>query len=347
MPDNNSLFEIAIVGSGAAGSMGALRAVLNNLDTVCFMGSPKTKRKARATWVGKVENMPVLFDKPKAIFSSAREVFGWIRAHETWKEKLTEVADAVESIEGKKGDFTLKTSKGGVYKAKHVVLCTGIMDVQPEIQGDIRNVYPFANEGHVEYCIRCDGHKTKGNPTAIIGHQEVAGWIASLLIERYDCPKMAVVTNGKPFEMAEDSALKERLDCYGIEIHEEPIAKLLGEPKGKGLTGIELEGGKIVDCRIAFVSLGAIVYNGLAKSLGCEVDERGYVVTDKKGESNVPGIFAGGDLRANTKKQIYTSWDVTVDAVDKIDAYVREERRTRRISGCRVDAKELSGALMG
>lgn len=347
MSATDKMFEIAIVGSGAAGSMGVLRAVLNNLDTVCFMGSPRTKKKARSTWVGKVENMPVLFDKPKAIFNSAKEVFGWIRTHEIWREKLAEVADAVKSIEGKRGDFTLKTSQGGVYKAKYVVLCTGIMDVQPEIQGDIRNIFPFANAGHVEYCIRCDGHKTKGKPVAIIGHGEVAGWIASLLIERYDCPKMTVLTNGKSFEMAEGSPLKERLECYGIEIHKEAILKLLGEPKGKGLTGIELEGGKIVDCRIAFVSLGTIVYNELAKALGCEVDGRGYVVTDKKGETNVPGIFAGGDLRANTKKQIYTSWDVTVDAVDKVDAYVREERRTKRIKDCRVGADEMQGSLMG
>jgi len=147
--------------------------------------------------------------------------------------------------------------------------------------------------------------------------------------------------------MAKNSALKERLACYNIEVIEEPILRLLGEPKGEGLTGIEIEGGAVVECRIAFVSLGTIVHNGLAKSIGCQVDGRGYVVTNKQGETTVPGIFAGGDLRANTKKQIYTSWDVTVDAIDAIDGYVREERRNQRIKNCKADVKELSGALMG
>jgi len=327
-------YDIAVVGSGAAGSMGALRAVLNNLETICFMGSPQTKKRARATWVGKVENMPVLFDKPKAVFQSSQEVFKWIETQEQWKEMLHTVKDSVSDITGHKGAFTLKTSKGESFQAKYILLCTGIMDVQPLIQGKIQNIFPMANAGHIEYCIRCDGHKSKGKETVIIGHNESALWIATLLKERYNNPKMTVLTNGQKIEIETNSEIMKRISCYGIQIKEPPIKEIKGDAKNAGLEGFVLEDGEVVSSQMAFVSLGTLVYNDLAKALHCKIDERGYVVCDDKGETSTPGVFAGGDLRADRKKQIYTAWDTTVDSVDKIDSHIREEKRAQVLKQC-------------
>ena len=344
----DKMYEVAVVGSGAAGAMGALRSVLNNLDTLVFLGNASTKKKARATWVGKVENMPVLFDRPKAVFSSSKEVLDWIKKHPLWEEKLTEEKDSVVSVSGEKGNFKLTTSKGNVFHAKYVVLCTGIMDIQPEIQGSISPIFPMANEGHIEYCIRCDGHKSKGKNTVVIGHGESAPWIAALLSERYQNPSMTVITNGKPLELAKDSPVRERLRCYGVTLEEAAIEEVLGDPKGEGLTGFKLSDGKVIPAEMAFVTLGTIVYNDLAKEIGCKIDDRGYVETDDSGESTVPGMFIGGDLRANKKKQIYTAWDITVDAVDKIDAYIRTEKRENRMPGCgHKPAIEKLGDLFG
>ncbi len=322
-------FDVAIIGGGSAGSMGALRAVLNNLKTVAFLGSALTKKRARATWVGKVENMPGHFGMPKAIIQSANEVFQWIEKSETWAPLLTSVRDEVIKISGQKGDFRLETKKGEIYQAKYVVLCTGIMDVQPVIGGDIKNVYPMANEGHVEYCIRCDGHRAKGKHTAIIGHAESAAWIATLLKERYECPAITVLTNGEKLAVTPGTPLADRIAAYDIQVKESPIQELAGNAKKEGLTAILLADGTTISATIAFVSLGVIVYNELAKALGAKIDDRGYVLTDDAGETSVQGLFAAGDLRANKKKQIYTAWDITVDSVDKVDSYLRVEKRER------------------
>ena len=144
-----------------------------------------------------------------------------------------------------------------------------------------------------------------------------------------------------------DSPIWERVNCYGIEIEKSPIDEILGEPKKDGLAGVSLADGKTVSCQIAFVSLGTVVYNELAKSLGCEVDERAYVISDEFGETTVPGVFVGGDLRAGKKKQIYTAWDITVDSVDRIDNFVREDRRKVNFSNCQYHGEERGGALMG
>ena len=82
--------------------------------------------------------------------------------------------------------------------------------------------------------------------------------------------------------------------------------------------------------RLTFVSLGMIVYNELAKEIGAELDERGFVKTNAKGETNIENFYAVGDIQADTKKQIYTSWDMAVDSLDDINAKIRREFRAQR-----------------
>ncbi|OUR95670.1 hypothetical protein A9Q84_14305 [Halobacteriovorax marinus] len=321
------VYDVAVIGSGAAGAMGSLRAVLNNLDTVTFMGSPRTKKSARATWVGKIENMPNLFDKTKGVIQSSNDVFKWINSSDLWKDNLSQVKSSVTKVTGEKGNFELTTDKGETFFAQNILLGTGIMDMQPEIQGSIKPIFPMANAGHIEYCILCDGHKSKGKDTTIIGHDETAGWIATMLFERYENPSMTIVTNGKPTEIKEDSELGKRVKKYGIKIVESPILEILGDAKEEGLVGLQLEDGTIIKTQKGFVSLGVIPHNELALQVGAKVDERGFVVTDTVGESNVPGFFVAGDLRGGKKNQIYTSWDMAVDSVNRIDRYVRDGKR--------------------
>ena len=104
-----------------------------------------------------------------------------------------------------------------------------------------------------------------------------------------------------------------------------------------------------VPFQIGFATLGTIIYNELAVSLGAEIDDRGYVITDSHGETAMAGLFAAGDLRANKKKQIYTAWDIAVDSVDRVDSYIRKEKRQHWLENCDdlPDQVEKYGARMG
>ena len=55
-----------------------------------------------------------------------------------------------------------------------------------------------------------------------------------------------------------------------------------------------------------------------------------HIVTDERGETSVGGFYAAGDLVHGKKKQVYTSWDMAVDAVDAIDARIRRLKREGR-----------------
>lgn len=316
------VYDVAIIGTGGAGQMAMLRSVLNCLDTLAFSGDSKTIKRSRQIWVHEVENIPGMFEKRFPITQSTKDVLKFIAGRPELKTKLTTVPKSVTKIEKQDDLFTLHTEKES-FLAKYVLLCTGTMDVQPQIQGSIEPIFPFANRGDLLYCIRCDGHKTIGKTCAVIGHRTIAGWCAIILKERYNNPKLWVLSNGRPFEGSME--VRKILDQYGIEILEGPIEEILGNPK-QDLEGFRVAGQNI-PAQIALISLGSIVHKDLAQQLGVKLDEQDHILTGPKYETSVPGFYAAGDLVSGKKKQVYTAWDMAVDAIDHIDHRLRKEKR--------------------
>ncbi len=320
----------AVIGAGAAGVMAALRGILNNDRVLLFAGNAKDKKKSRAQWVRKVENVPGLLAYRNGIKDPNKETIEFIQespfAHNFDFKKNQSVVDIELLSDGK---FKLFDDKGETYLVDHVVLATGVMDVQPEIEGTIKTIFPYANVQAVDYCIRCDGHHTYEKEVAVIGQGEGAAWVAILLYERYQPFNMTILTDGH--EANYSAEVQELLDLYHIDVETRGIDGIKGN-KAKGeLEGFYFCDGSYVPADFAFISLGMLVYNKLAQQLGVEVDERGFVVTNDQGESSISNFYIAGDLRANTKKQIYTAWDTAVDAMDNINRKTRAHYRAFRI----------------
>lgn len=321
----SEVYPVAIIGGGSAGTMAALRTVLNNQTCILFPGSGKDKKKSRAFWVAKVENVPGHTRYKKGIEEPNKETLDWMseskfKANFIWKKNR-----GIRKIE-KDGDlFILTDDKDQKYKAEYVILSTGLMDIQPHIGGDFKLILPFANMQTIDYCLRCDGHHTFEKNTSVIGHNSGAAWVAIMLYERYKNPSMKILTNGE--KPGFDETVSKLIDLYGIEVFEQEIEGVVGKPEEGKLEGFILKGGKQVVTEFAFVSLGMMVYNQLATNLGADVDDRGFVLTDSNGETSVAGLYVAGDLRADGKKQIYTAWDQAVDTVDAIDARIRRNHR--------------------
>ena len=321
----NIVYPVAIIGGGSAGTMAALRTVLNNRTCIFFPGNGKDKKKSRAFWVAKVENVPGHSKYKKGIEDPNKETLDWMSESKLKDNFIWKKNRGISKIE-KEGDlYILTDDKGQKYKARYVILSTGLMDIQPHVKGDIKVILPFANMQTVDYCLRCDGHHTFEKDTSVIGHNSGAAWGAIMLHERYKNPSMKILTNGEKPEF--DETVSKLIDLYGIEIYEDEIEEVLGKPEEGKLEGFMLKGGKHVETQFSFVSLGMMVYNDLATNFGPDVDDRGFVITDKSGETTVKGLYVAGDLRAGGKKQIYTAWDQAVDTVDAIDAIIRKAER--------------------
>ena len=319
------IHDVAVIGGGSAGAMAALRVVLNNDECLFFPGSPKDKKRSRAFWVAKVENMPAHLQYKKGIEQPNRESFDWLAAGPFKEKFIWKKNTGVTSIvKNEDGTFTLIDSKNETYLAKYVILCTGVMDVQPTINGSIEPIYPYANIQLADYCLRCDGHHVLDKRVAIFGHNSSAVWVGIMLFERYKSP-ITILTNGElPVFDEEVSALMKR---YNFEVVTEPVTEIIGTPKENILNAF-ICGDKKVEVEFAFISLGMIVYNELAKMVNANLDQRGFVTTDNKGQSSVEGMYVAGDLRANMKKQIYTAWDMAVDSADEINTLIRRKKRT-------------------
>lgn len=332
MSTNESrIYQIAVIGGGAAGVMSVLRGVLNNDEVLFFPGSAKDKKRSRGFWVAKVENMPGYQGYKKGIENPNKDTLEWI-AESEFKDNLHTIEKTgVTSVERMAdGNFKLEDTNGGIHFAEYVILCTGIMDVQPHFKESIQPILPYANAQTVDYCLRCDGHHVLDKHTSIIGHTSGAAWVAIMLKERYNTPSMSILTNGEKPDFSDE--VKELMDLYKIEVFDSEIVEVVGDKRAGQLHGYKFASGRQIESYFSFVSLGTIVYNELAKQVGANVDDRGYVVTDAKGMTNIENFYVAGDLRAGFKKQIYTAWDMAVDSLDDINRKIRAEKRAKLLA---------------
>lgn len=323
---SEKIYPVAVIGGGSAGVMATLRCVLNNDEVLFFPGSAKDKKKSRALWVRKIENMPGHFGYKRGIEDPNLETLKWIEAS-AFAAKLHWMKNTgVVHIKKNENEiFEVQDSKGVKHLCRFVILCTGVMDVQPEINGSIEGIFDYANAQTADYCLRCDGHHTLGKKTAILGHNNGAAWVAIMLHERYAPPSMTILTNGKKADIPQET--HNLLTKYKIKVIENTINAIQGQDKGFNLQGFILEDGSLIEAEMSFIALGMIVYNELAIELGAELDPRGFVKGDASGATSVTGLYVAGDLKANTKKQIYTAWDNAVDAADTINQKIRVMQR--------------------
>ena len=198
---------------------------------------------------------------------------------------------------------------------------------------------PAANREQVLYCIRCEGHLSKGEKVAVIGSSETAAQIAMMLHERYQSAA-ALLTNGEPPAWSSDSA--KLLEAYGVAVHQARIVDL-GSSK-EALESIDLEDGTSLRVRFGLVSMGLFkVYNELAIQLGAELGDEGkpseqrHVQIDARGETSVRNFFVVVDLAQRpdepVMKQVYTSQEYAVRALDVVDSRMRKARRAAALAG--------------
>ena len=329
--EDKKIHDVAIIGGGAAGVMAYLRCVLNCDQSILFMGDSKAVKSARGTWVSEVDNMPGFHGMRNPITQSNKKTLTWIKEHPDLSKYGTALRSSATHIQKNSDDTFLiqyedKTLGTQTVYAQHIILATGVMDVQPIIQRSIDPILPYGNRNDVLYCLRCDGHRVIGHDLSIIGNNESAIYIAAILKERYNNTKIMILSHGKNIELSKEA--QGLVKVYNMEIHPEEITAVLGDPKNEGLQGYML-GDKILDTTRSVVALGTKVYNDLAKKLKINLSDNGRIPTYENYETNVRNVFAIGDILDHKKMQIYTAWDESVDAADEINKRIRAKKRQK------------------
>ena len=102
--------------------------------------------------------MPDYHNYKKGIEEPNKKTMEWLSQCPLKDNLIVKENTGIDKLEKlPSGEFKITDNEGNSHLARFVILCTGVMDVQPLIAGEISSILPYANFQIVDYCIRCDG----------------------------------------------------------------------------------------------------------------------------------------------------------------------------------------------
>ncbi|MBI4447989.1 FAD-dependent oxidoreductase [Candidatus Woesearchaeota archaeon] len=278
------LYDLAIIGGGAAGITAAIYAARYKLKTILI-----TKEFGGvAMEAHNIENYPGF---PQIAGIDLMKKF----VDHLKKFEVDLVEDEVGRAEKNDNHFSLTTKKGKVYNSKTLIIAVGTQRRKLDLLGEEK----FVNGKGISYCYTCDAPLSKNKTVAVVGGGDSAVQ-AALLLSKY-ATKIYLLLRGEKFK-AEPIAIDHLLTKKNVEIlYKTNVVEVSGE---KFLKKIKLNSGKTLDIDGLFVEIGAVPSTFLAKQLGVAIDENSHVTVTPQMETNIPGVYAAGDIVPRFLKQL-------------------------------------------
>ncbi len=302
------LYDIIIIGSGPAGLSAAIYAERAKQNTLVLEQAPMSGGQILNTY--EVDNYPGI---PGV---GGFDLGSKFRAHADGLGCQFVTAQVRElRVEA---DKKIVITDGETYEAKTLILATGAKHKKLEVAGEEE----LTGMG-VSYCATCDGAFFKGKTTAVVGGGDVA--LEDALFLSRLCEKVYLIHRRDEFRGAK--ILQERISqTENIEIlwdtvveeiqGEDMVEKILLYNKKKDET-------KELAVQGVFVAVGIEPNTEICKGI-VDLDEAGYVIAAEDGKTNVPGIFAAGDLRTKQLRQVITAASDGANAVTSAERYLYE-----------------------
>ncbi|HEX5634461.1 MAG TPA: thioredoxin-disulfide reductase [Gemmatimonadales bacterium] len=306
-------FETIIVGGGPAGLCAAM---------YCGRGMLKTVLLERGLTGGELLNTEWIEDYPGFIKVKGRELAAQMTEHARhFGADIRQ--ENVEGITRRDDDmFEVTTTSGTVYEAPTVIITAGGTPSKLDVPGELA----YAGRG-VSYCAVCDGAFFKGETIAVVGGGDAAVEEADYLT-RY-AEKVYLIHRRDELRAAR--SLQERLFANPkIEvIYNRKVLEMLGD--AQGLESLSLED-TVTGERSTLAATGCFVFIGFKPNSGLinghfTHDASGYIVTDDRMMTSIPGLFAAGDLRVQLTRQVTTAVGDATTAAIAVEKYLTERRQ--------------------
>jgi len=277
-------YDLIIIGAGPAGITAGVYAARKKIDLLVV-----TKDIGGQTaWSGDIENYTGYQ------FISGPELTAKFEEH--MRKYKIEVKEGEEIIELKKeGDAIYIKTKNNIYESKTAIIASGKRSRELGVPGEVE----FKNKG-LTYCATCDGPLFSGKDVAVIGGGNSALDAALQLINIANRVYIINITE----RLSGDAIMREKLlrSKKVSVLNNSQVTTILGD---KMVNGIKVKT-KGHEERIAvqgiFVEIGLIPNSGFAK--GVEKNEHGEINVDSYNRTNIPQIFAAGDVTNVPEKQI-------------------------------------------
>ena len=226
--------------------------------------------------------------------------------------------DKITQVKKNDGLFTAKGQKGE-YLGKTIIIATGVKDILPEFP----NWQDYWGRSFF-WCIMCDGYKTRGKKVLIVGNSDDAAITAMQFLNF--TKQVIFVTNQNPGKIRLSEKWKDNLTKAKITIYEGKIKEVVG--KLGMMTTVILDNGKEISTDFLFNQQGAEPQIELAKQLGVKINDEGYIITDYEQRTNIPFVYAAGDVTKNFAHQVVTAVHEGSSAAEaaNYDLYRPEQR---------------------
>lgn len=301
------IYDVIIVGSGPAGITAGIYAKRAGLSTIVLEGS--------FIKGGQIVNTQEIDNYPGLPGVGGIELAEKMRLHleqqgvEIKRGKVIKISqqDNLKMVHTKKTDYCGKT----------VVLASGTTRRTLDVPGEEE----FLGSG-VSYCATCDGAFFKEKTVAVIGGGDVAIEDADILSGI--CKKVYVIHRRAELRAAkvlQDSLYKkDNVEfCWN-----QKVTQIGGELQVQWLKTENLISGecKTLDVDGVFIAIGSVPNTEYLKDI-IHLDSSGYIVAGEDGKTNIPGIFAAGDVRTKDLRQIITSAADGANCIYSVESYLR------------------------
>jgi len=264
-------YEVVVVGGGPAGMTAALYSTRLGHDTAVV-----NRGGGRAAMMQEVHNLLGVTEE-----TSGGEFL------KTGQEQLESYGcdihrDMVTTC-SRAGDRIHLSGNAGSYAADRVVLATGFNDVRPDP--------PLPRTGRgLHYCLHCDAYMFVDESVYVMGHAESAAHVAALMLNFTD--EVDLLTRGSAPEWSDET--DRMLANHPIDVIHEDVTGVQNGEDG-WLKALEFDDGSVREYKGGFAMYGAEYSNGLARELGCDINEDGSIDVDDHGRTSVEDVYAVGD----------------------------------------------------
>ena len=302
-------YDFIVIGSGAAGLSAAQYASRAAMSTLLLDESLPG---------GQISNIPVLENYPGVYPPINGNDFIQNLKDQAKSFGSEFIQTSVIKFEKQDKTFIIETSSG-TFLSPSVCIATGAEHRKLSVKGEKE----FEGRG-VSYCATCDGPFFRNKDVIVVGGGDSACTEATYLAEL--CSHVTVVHRKGQFR-AQKAVAERVLSNPKITVRfNATVSEILGEKKVKAvsvkdtLTGTETT----LDTAAVFIFAGMIPRTSLFPNL--KLDNSGYIITNEDMETSIQGLYAAGDVRSKSFRQIVTACSDGAIAAHSAEQYVRSLR---------------------
>lgn len=305
--------DTIIIGSGPAGYTAAIYAARADLNPVMYTGLEPGGQLTTTTEVDNFPGYPQGVDGP-TMMNELKE-----QAERFGTKVEIDFISKVDFSKNKGGMHKLYTQNGDEIKSKTVIISTGASAKYLGLPSEQRLI-----GGGVSACAVCDGFFYKNQDVAIVGGGDTAIEEATYLAKI--CNNVTMLVRKDHFRASK--AMQNRLSNYdNIKVlfnHE--VMEVMGENVVDGLKIKSNLTNDVSELKITglFIAIGHSPNTDIFKGI-VDMDDSGYILTDKTStKTNIPGVFAAGDVQDKDYRQAVTAAGTGCMAALDAERYLQE-----------------------